>query len=106
ARVQLTYEDTPGLAAKRFRAMLDENPKLDAARYGLAIAEGKSGQHDKARENLQILLAKAPNDVVYNLAQIESDMATNRLAAAEKRLEHLTGLYPGNYPVRQARIDL
>lgn len=106
ARVQLIYEDTPGLAAKRFRAMLDENPKLDAARYGLAIAEGKSGQHAKARENLQILLSKAPDDVVYNLAQIESDMATNRLPEAEKRLERLISLYPGNYPVRQARIDL
>lgn len=106
ARVQWIYEDTPGLAAKRFRAMLDENPKLDAARYGLAIAEGKSGQHAKARENLQILLSKAPDDVVYNLAQIESDMATNRLPEAEKRLERLISLYPGNYPVRQARIDL
>jgi hypothetical protein len=27
ARVQLTYEGTPGLAAKRFRAQLDEDPK-------------------------------------------------------------------------------
>ncbi|MDH1265789.1 M48 family metalloprotease [Pseudomonas sp. GD03944] len=106
ARVQLIYEDTPGVAAKRFRAMLDENPKLDAARYGLAIAQSKSGQHEQARENLRILLEKTPDDVVYNLAQVESDMATNRLGEAQSRLDRMLNLYPGNYPLRQARIDL
>ena len=44
ARVQLTYEESPGLAAKRFRAQLDENPKNDIARYGLAIAQIKGSQ--------------------------------------------------------------
>ena len=43
-RVQLIYEETPGLGAKRFRALLDENPKNDVARYGLAIAQIKGGQ--------------------------------------------------------------
>ncbi|MGE8499814.1 MAG: M48 family metalloprotease [Pseudomonas sp.] len=106
ARVQLIYEDTPGVAAKRFRAMLDENPKLEAARYGLAIAQSKGGQHAEARENLKTLLEKTPDDVVYNLAQIESDMATNRLGEAQSRVDRMLSLYPGNYPLRQARIDL
>lgn len=106
ARVQLTYEETPGVAAKRFRAMLDENPKLDAARYGLAIAQIKSGQHKQARETLQPLLEKAPNDIAYNLAQIESDIAANRLPEAQIRVERLLDLYPKNYPTNQARIDL
>ena len=106
ARVQLTYEDTTGLAAKRFRNMLDENPELEAARYGLAIAQIKGGQHQQARETLQPLLTKAPNDVVYNLAQIELDMASNRLGEAQSRIERLQTLYPSNYPLKQARIDL
>jgi predicted Zn-dependent protease len=106
ARVQLTYEDTTGLAAKRFRNMLDENPELEAARYGLAIAQIKGGQYKQARETLQPLLAKAPNDVVYNLAQIELDMASNRLGEAQSRIERLQTLYPSNYPLKQARIDL
>jgi predicted Zn-dependent protease len=106
ARVQLTYEDTPGLAAKRFRNMLDENPELEAARYGLAIAQIKGGQHQQARETLQPLLTKAQNDVVYNLAQIELDMASNRLGEAQSRIERLQTLYPSNYPLKQARIDL
>ena len=46
----------PGLA------QLDENPKNDVARYGLAIAQIKGAQFNLARENLKPLLAKAPND--------------------------------------------
>lgn len=106
ARVQLVYEETPGLAAKRFRNMLDENPQMEAARYGLAIAQIKSGQHKDARETLQPLLTSAPNDVSYNLAQIELDMAANRLGDAQSRVIRLLSLYPNSYPVNQAHIDL
>ena len=106
ARVQLIYEETPGVAAKRFRNMLDENPQLEAARYGLAIALIKSGQHKEAREALQPLLAKSPNDVTYNLAHVELEMAANRLGDAQSRVTRLLTLYPNNYPVNQAHIDL
>lgn len=106
ARVQLTYEETPGIAAKRFRAQLDENPNMDAARYGLAIALIKGSQFDEARDTLAPLLQKAPDDVTYNLAQISLDSAANRLPAADQRIARLLDLYPGNYPLNQARIDL
>lgn len=106
ARVQLTYEETPGIAAKRFRAQLDENPNMDAARYGLTIALIKGSQFDEARETLAPLLQKAPDDVTYNLAQISLDSAANRLPAADQRIKRLLDLYPGNYPLNQARIDL
>jgi predicted Zn-dependent protease len=106
ARVQLIYEDTPGLAAKRFRAMLDEKPELEAARYGLALAQIKSGQHQQARESLLLLLQSAPNDMTYNLAQIELDMASTRLKEAQSRMASLLRDYPSNYPLNQAHIDL
>ncbi len=106
ARVQLHYEDTPGVAAKRFRAQLEENPKLDAARYGLALAQIKSGQHQQAGESLQPLLQGAPDDADYNQAQIELDMAAGRLPAAQSRLKRVLGLYPASYPLRQTQIDL
>ncbi|TWC38631.1 putative Zn-dependent protease [Pseudomonas sp. SJZ079] len=106
ARVQLIYEDTPGLAGKRFRAMLEENPKLEAARYGLALAQIKSGQLKQARESLQPLLQNSPNDIAYNLAQVELDIAARQLADAQSRVERLQRLYPSNYPLHQAGIDL
>ena len=73
ARVALIYEETPGIAAKRFRAQLVENPKSDPARYGLAIAQIKGGQLNEARETLKPLLEKTPNDITYNLTQIDLD---------------------------------
>lgn len=106
ARVQLHYENTPGLAAKRFRTQLDENPRLDAARYGLALAQRRSGQLDEARQTLQPLLQQAPNDIVYNLARIELDIAGDRLTDAEQRLKRLLGLYPSSYPLRQQQAEL
>jgi predicted Zn-dependent protease len=106
ARVQLTYETSPGLAAKRFRALLEENPKLDAARYGLALAQTKSGQLEAASKTLQPLLSKAPNDLTYNLAQVDIDLAGNRLEAADQRLQRLLGLYPASYPARQYQSEL
>jgi predicted Zn-dependent protease len=106
ARVELKFESTPGVSAKRFRAMLADDPTLDAARYGLALAQMKSGQLQEAATNLEPLLAKEPDDATYNLAQIELDITANRLAAARARMQTLLGLYPGNYPVRQANIDL
>ncbi|MWV17069.1 M48 family metalloprotease [Pseudomonas sp. L-22-4S-12] len=106
ARVQLIFEETPGIAAKRFRAMLEENPQLDAARYGLAIAQTKGGQLNEARKALEQLLAKSPNDITYNLAMVDLDITNNRLSDARQRVERLRGLYPNNYPLDQARIDL
>ena len=106
ARAQLAYENSPGMAAKRFRALLDENPRLDAARYGLALAQIKSGQLQNAAATLQPLLDKAPNDAIYNLAQVELDVAGNQLDAADRRLKRLLDQYPGNYPARQARSEL
>lgn len=106
ARIQLKFESTPGLSAKRFRAMLSDDPGLDAARYGLALAQIASGQLEDAASNLQPLLEKMPDDATYNLAQIELDITANRLQAAQHRVERLLQLYPGSYPVRQANIDL
>ena len=106
ARAQLQFETTPGLSTKRFRAQLEENPQMDAARYGLALSLGRASQLDEARSALQPLLDKAPDDITYNLARIELDIAANRLDAAEQRVARLLGLYPDNYPLQQEQAEL
>jgi len=106
ARVQLYYEETPGLAAKRFRAQLDENPNALPARYGLALAQIKAGQLNEARENLKQLLAKQPDDITLNLAQVDLDITNNRIPDAQQRIDRLLTQYPGNYPINQKRIDV
>ncbi|MDN3234699.1 M48 family metalloprotease [Pseudomonas sp. WAC2] len=106
ARVQLLFEETPGIAVKRFRAMLDENPKLEAARYGLAVGLTRLGQLNEARETLKPLLDASPNDVTYNLAQIELDITNNRLPDAQKRVARMMEMYPDNFAVNMLQADL
>ncbi|WP_448682373.1 M48 family metalloprotease [Pseudomonas nicosulfuronedens] len=106
ARVQQMFEDTPGMASKQFRAQLDEDPKNDAARYGLALSQTKIGQLNDARSNLQQLLAKAPNDISYNLAMADLDITANKLPDAQARVQKMLGQYPDSYPLIQANADL
>ncbi|PTQ72251.1 M48 family metalloprotease [Pseudomonas sp. GV071] len=106
ARVQLTFEETPGISAKRFRAMLQDDPGMDAARYGLALAQVKSGQLNEARDSLAQLLKKDPNNVTYNLAQVELDITNNRLPDAKQRVDKMLAQFPDNYPLQQSRIDM
>lgn len=52
------------------------------------------------------MLDKAPTDVTFNLAQIELDVANNRLPDAQTRVDRMLGLYPDNYPLNQMRINV
>ncbi|MBD1552805.1 M48 family metalloprotease [Pseudomonas typographi] len=106
ARTQLIYEDSPGMAAKRFRARLDENPKDNGARYGLALALTKAGQLNEARDALAPLLAAAPDDLTLNLAQVDLDITRNHLPDAQARVDKMLQQYPDSYPLNQARINL
>jgi predicted Zn-dependent protease len=106
SRVVLIYEETPGMAAKRFRAQLAENPKNDAARYGLALAQTKAGQLNEAREELKPLLEKAPDNITYNLAAINLDITNNRFPDAQQRVNRMLDLYPDDYPLNQAKVDI
>jgi predicted Zn-dependent protease len=105
-RTQLIFEETPGIAAKRFQAMLVEEPKSVPARYGLAIAQIEGAQFKPAGESLKPLLDKAPDEIVFNLAQVELDLKANRLPEARQRIEKLLKAFPNSYPVLQALTDL
>ncbi|WP_283644282.1 tetratricopeptide repeat protein, partial [Marinovum algicola] len=107
ARGQLKYEQSPGLSAKRFRALLDDHEgNHDAARYGLALALSRGGQHDEASEALAPLLKENPNSLPFNLAQIELDTNAGRLAQALERTRTMQQRFPNNFPLDFAEADL
>ncbi|MGB3597533.1 MAG: M48 family metalloprotease [Pseudomonas neustonica] len=107
ARVQIHYESSPGLSAKRFGILLDEHDgNHDAARYGLALALTRGGQHDQAEETLAPLLEKEPHNLTVALAQVEIDNNRGRLASALTRTRELLRNYPGNYPLQFIEADL
>ena len=106
ARLQLTFEETPGLALKRFRSMLNEDPSLDAARYGLALALIRSGKLVEARSNIDTLLNKSPNSIIYNLAAVDIDLSSKKFDQANKRVDDLLQRNPNNYPLRKAKYEI
>ena len=107
ARVQIHYESSPGLSAKRFRVLLDEHDgKHNAARYGLAMALTRSGQHAAAAEALAPLLREQPNDVTVAMAQVEIDTNRGELSAALSRTHELMRIHPGSFPLQFTEADL
>ena len=100
ARVQLKYEQSPGVAAQRFRLLLDEHDgEHAAARYGLAMALIRSGQYDEAAEALQPLLDSRSDDIAVNL------LALQQREPALTRLNGLLAAAPDNYPALQSKAD-
>lgn len=106
ARVQLHYEQSPGLAAQRFKALLDEREgDHAAARYGLALALIRSGQYEEAGKVLDPLMESHAGSVPVQLARIELDVAQNRSAQALERIDQQLAAHPGNYPLMAAKAD-
>ncbi len=107
ARVQLLYEDSPGIAARRFQALLDEHDgKHAAARYGLTLALIRSGQPGQAAKALEPLVIEFPDNIAVQLARAELDSSQNRLDEALVRIDRLLKGQPENYPLLDAKADL
>ena len=106
ARIQLTFEGTSGLALKRFRSVLDEDPNSQPARYGLALALIRSSQLAEARSNIDILLEKSPNSIIYNLAAVDVELSRNQFNQANQRVDNLLKQHPNNFPLRKAKYEI
>ena len=107
ARIQLHYEQSPGLAAQRFRILLEEHDgDHAAARYGLVLALTRSGQNEEAAKTLQPLLAEHPDDVAVNLAAVDLDISLGELTQALQRVDRLLKINPDSYPLQEAKADI
>lgn len=105
-RIQIQFEETPGVSVKHFRNQLETDPNNEALRYGLALALMKNNQLKEAGTVLNSLLAKSPTDLYYNLAYIDFDFYQNSLVDAEQRIQKLLSIYPDSYPVLKTYVDL
>lgn len=100
-RVQMHY-------ATDYEAEIDsrarELPQLngaeeDAARYGIALAQLKAGQHVLATETLDTLLQKEPSRITYAMLAAEIALAAEDYPRALAILERHLGINPGNHPL-------
>ncbi|AKX58930.1 M48 family metalloprotease [Thiopseudomonas alkaliphila] len=101
ARLQLTFEETPGIALKRFRAQLQEQPNNDVARYGLALAQIRAQALKDAQQNLDLLINSAPQNSIYQLAYVDLEISLKHYTAAEQRLKRLLQQQPEYFPAQQ-----
>lgn len=107
ARVQLHYEQSPGLAAQRFRILLEEHEgDHAAARYGLVLALIRGGQHEEAASVIEPLLASQGDNLAVNLAAVELDISRSRLDQALTRVDRLLLINPDSYPLQEAKADI
>lgn len=107
ARVQLRYENNPGVAIRRFQAQLDEHDGEHApARYGLVLAKMNASQFDAAAQALQPLLEQHGDMLIVRLAEVELLRLQGRSSAALVIVDQLLENRPDNYPLLQSKIDL
>lgn len=77
----------------------------DAARYGIALAQLKSGQYPAATESLAPLLAKDPNRISYVMLEAEIARSAGNLDKALDILQENLSINPSNYPLSLARAQ-
>ena len=71
-----------------------------AAKYGLALAYSKLGDHKKARQILSSLLSRDPLNRLYIHADIENDMVAKNFKSALSKLDYQLKFNAKNYPLQ------
>ncbi len=96
AKIRALYspEKRDSLAYFEDRAKRLSGEEKNAAIYGVALAQRKLRQTTQARATLQPLLDAYPDEIAFQLARAEIDMASNNPAAAVARYAQLTAAHP------------
>lgn len=100
ARIRIDHETTPQMAVDRFQdALNSERAPLAATRYGLALAQLRAGQFDRAEATMAPLLDAEPDRLTYQLLAAELDSERDNHDAALSRLSDLHQAQPDHYAV-------
>ncbi|MEQ8859708.1 MAG: M48 family metalloprotease [Pseudomonadales bacterium] len=98
-RAIVYYADSPQAAVKRFEKEVRDNPDSEAARYGLALALSKAGEHEQAIALGDALFTRDPRSILYVAAYAELLINGDRSAQAEQLLAQNLTLNPDNAPL-------
>jgi Putative Zn-dependent protease, contains TPR repeats len=103
-RVRIHYaRDLDAEISSRQRELPQLNgAQEDAARYGIALAQLKSGQVVQATESLAPLLAKEPTRITYVLLNADIAVAAGNYERAFQILEDNLRINPENHPLTMA----
>ncbi|WP_339897868.1 M48 family metalloprotease [uncultured Gilvimarinus sp.] len=99
ARVRVLQAETAQQAIGIFQSELDgNNTTPDASRYGLALAYSRTGDAKEAAKALAPLLQKDPNRLVYQVMDIDVDLAAKDYDTALDKLRNGLRRLPNYYP--------
>lgn len=85
-------------AISAYRALIAENPSYLPARYAIADLYKRSGQLDKAREELVLAVSAAPADIVARLTLVNLLSETGQIDAAVTSMRGVMELVPPQSP--------
>lgn len=102
ARVQLSLEENPQQAIKRFRSELQgDSLSREAARYGLVLGLIETGQFDETSKHLAIL-QESGDHLLYKIAEISLLRAQGEYELATQLCYQQLAYHPNDYPLQMA----
>ena len=99
ARVELSFIEDPEEAVDHFRRKREKGGRFAvAAQYGWALALTQNGEFAEAKRLLRPMRDYAPYNMIYNLADINIYIESEKYDKAIARLEYALEMAPGNHP--------
>ncbi|HEX7027485.1 MAG TPA: M48 family metalloprotease [Gammaproteobacteria bacterium] len=100
ARLQAVTSNDPRKLVLNIEKNIQARAKPDVVElYAYSQALERNGEYSKAREQLEALIDKDPENITYQLAYARALHYDNKIKEAEKTLEKMFVIYPGNFSV-------
>lgn len=104
-RAIVRYAESPQAAVKQFEKEVRDQPDSKAARYGLALALSKAGQHGEALALGDELFSSDRASILHVAAYAELLIKAEKLDQAERLLADQLAINPDNAPLSMLYAD-
>ncbi|MDC0179898.1 M48 family metalloprotease [Pseudomonadota bacterium] len=105
-RLKARYNSLSPQAAVRYFKKLYEDTPSNENKYAYISALQSNGQTDQALNVMNEILKKFPKNLILNTTKSEILLSGRRLSNAQKNIEQVLNISPGNYPasIMKAKI--
>ena len=105
-RLKARYNSLSPQAAVRYFKKLYEDTPSNENKYAYISALQSNGQTDQALNAMNEILKKFPKNLILNTTKSEILLSGQRLSDAQKNIEQVLNISPGNYPasIMKAKI--
>ena len=97
-RLKARYNSLSPQAAVRYFEKLYKDIPTNENKYAYITALQSNGQTDKALEVMNEVLVKFSKNLILNITKSEILLSGQRLSEAQKNIEQILNISPGNYP--------